>query len=171
MIQRNRGAILNVGSTAAFQAVPYMATYAATKAFVQSFSEALWGEMQEQDSAVKILCLCPGGTTTNFGDGLTRGRFENIPHDTPEKVAQVGLDALSGNSPYVVVGPLNYLSTQTPRLLPRSTVTRIAGTLFRPIKEGEAPFPQDTLRKVTIGAFAVTAGIAAGIFAISRRRS
>src|SRR5918911_1610120 len=64
MRERKRGAIINVASTAAFQPVPFMATYAATKAFVLSFSEALWEENRER--GVKVLALCPGVTDTNF---------------------------------------------------------------------------------------------------------
>src|ERR671928_186613 len=64
MRERKRGAIVNVASTAAFQPVPYMATYAATKAFVLSFSEALWDENRAH--GVHVMALCPGVTETNF---------------------------------------------------------------------------------------------------------
>src|SRR3977135_4352674 len=66
MIERRQGAIINVASTAAFQPVPFMATYAATKAFVLSFSEALWEE--NRPYGVKVMALCPGVTDTNFFD-------------------------------------------------------------------------------------------------------
>ena len=64
MRERKRGAIINVASTAAFQPVPYMATYAATKAFVLSFSEALWDENRAH--GIHVMALCPGVTETNF---------------------------------------------------------------------------------------------------------
>ena len=63
MRDRKRGTIINVASTAGFQAVPYMATYAATKAFVLSFSEALWDE--NRTHGVHVMALCPGVTETN----------------------------------------------------------------------------------------------------------
>src|SRR5207237_631868 len=64
MRQRKGGAIINVASTAAFQPVPFMATYAASKAFVLSFSEALWEE--NRPYGIKVMALCPGVTDTNF---------------------------------------------------------------------------------------------------------
>src|SRR5688500_936899 len=64
MRERKRGTIINVASTAAFQGVPYMSTYAATKAFVLSFSEALWDENRAM--GVHVMALCPGVTETNF---------------------------------------------------------------------------------------------------------
>src|SRR5256885_14150808 len=64
MRERKSGTILNVASTAAFQAVPFMATYAATKAFVLSFSEAVWEE--NRPLGVKVMAPCPGVTDTNF---------------------------------------------------------------------------------------------------------
>src|SRR5207237_9593034 len=64
MRERKRGSIINVASTAGFQGVPFMATYAATKAFVLSFSEALWEE--NRPYGIKVMALCPGVTETGF---------------------------------------------------------------------------------------------------------
>src|SRR4029078_7781503 len=64
MIERKQGAIINVASTAAFQPVPFMATYAASKAFVLSFSEALWEE--NRPYGIQVMALCPGVTETRF---------------------------------------------------------------------------------------------------------
>ena len=64
MVERDRGAVVNVASTAAFQPVPYMAVYGATKAYVLSFTEALWGETK--GTGVRVTCLCPGATATAF---------------------------------------------------------------------------------------------------------
>jgi hypothetical protein len=64
MAARRRGTIINVASTAAFQALPYMATYAATKAFVLSFTEAVAGEMA--GTGVRVMALCPGPVRTEF---------------------------------------------------------------------------------------------------------
>jgi len=73
MRARKAGAIINVASTAAFQPVPFMATYAATKAFVLSFSEALWEE--NRPLGIKVMALCPGVTNTNF----SRRRTSSVP--------------------------------------------------------------------------------------------
>ncbi|MDX1932683.1 MAG: SDR family oxidoreductase [Capsulimonadales bacterium] len=169
MVERGSGAILNVSSTAAFQPVPYMATYAATKAFVQSFSEALWAEMQECGSPVRILALCPGGTTTHFGDGLTRGGFENLPHDTPENVARVGIDALNGDHPHAVVGALNQWVVQIPRFLPRKNSARMTARLFRPVRNAEASRSNLEPGKA-LALAAVATGIAALTVALASRR-
>ncbi len=79
MIARRRGGVINVASTAAFQPIPTMATYGASKAFVLSFSEALWAETEK--AGVRVMTLCPGPTETRFFDTaapdeqfLTRGR-------------------------------------------------------------------------------------------------
>jgi uncharacterized protein len=66
MLERGQGGVINVASTAAFQPVPYMAVYAATKAFVRSFSEALHEEVQAR--GVRVIALCPGPTATEFFD-------------------------------------------------------------------------------------------------------
>src|ERR1700726_2477875 len=72
MIERGRGAIVNVGSTASFQPVPYMATYGATKAFVLSFSEAVAEEVRPH--GIRVVALCPGQTETAFFDGMNEAR-------------------------------------------------------------------------------------------------
>jgi len=176
MVERGRGGVLNVGSTVGFQPIPYMATYGATKAFVQSFSEALWVENRDRGNDVRIVCLCPGGTDTNFGAvvGNERGRFESLPPSAPQAVAQVGLDALDRGAPFVVVGALNYIGTLMPRLTPRPVTARIAGALFRPQgqtagaqKSDARPIPRGFL----IGAAAAATGLAAfGIALTASRR-
>src|SRR5215208_2176356 len=92
MRERRRGTIINVASTAAFQAVPYMATYAATKAFVLSFSEALAEENRAH--GIHVMALCPGVTETNFfqAAGIDRPPMRMI--ETPEEVVETALRAL-----------------------------------------------------------------------------
>src|SRR5262249_2869360 len=91
MLERDNGAIINVGSIAAFQPVPYMAVYGATKAFVLSFTEALWAETR--GTGVRVTALCPGSTETGFfdiaGENAQVGR--RIP---PERVVRAALRAL-----------------------------------------------------------------------------
>src|SRR5436190_3610246 len=86
MRERKSGSILNVASTAGFQAVPFMATYAATKAFVLSFSEALWEE--NRPYGIEVMALCPGVTETNF---FAASRMQRPPVrtvETPEDVVE-----------------------------------------------------------------------------------
>ncbi|MBC7805094.1 MAG: SDR family NAD(P)-dependent oxidoreductase [Akkermansiaceae bacterium] len=133
MIAQNRGGIINIASTASFQPVPFMAVYGASKAFVLSFSEALAVETTEQGAdGVRIVALCPGGTATNFGDGMLRGHFEKTRQHTPEQVAEETFAALDKNTPVAVVGTANYWMTLSGRLAPRRTVAEVAGGLFRP---------------------------------------
>ncbi len=135
IVARGRGGVLNVSSTAAFQPVPFMATYGATKAFVLSFSEALWAENLRRDGKdIRIICLCPGGTDTAFDFGSTqaRGQFEKMPQATPQDVARAGLDALDKNASFVAPGAANYVGTLLPRLAPRALIARTTARLFRP---------------------------------------
>src|ERR1044071_9258508 len=99
MRERKRGTIINVASTAGFQAVPYMATYAATKAFVLSFSEALWDENRQY--GVHVMALCPGVTETNFfeASGMDHPPMRVI--QTPEEVVETALRALSHQRPKI----------------------------------------------------------------------
>ncbi len=129
MRARGHGAIINVASTAAFQPVPYMATYAATKAFVLSFSEALWEENRAH--GVRVLALCPGVTSTNF---FAAAAIKPPPlriAQTPEAVVDTALAALARGRGHVISGWMNYLQTQAERLVPRALVTRIAGSAIR----------------------------------------
>jgi hypothetical protein len=131
MVRRGRGTVINVASTAAFQPIPFMAVYGATKAFVLSFSEALWGELV--GSGVTVLALAPGATSTEFfdhtGDAASVGRRE-----TPQQVVSTALRALRRSSPppSVVSGRGNALSSRLPRLLPRRSVVRITRRLVAP---------------------------------------
>ena len=156
MIAQNHGGIVNIASTAAFQPVPFMAVYGATKAFVLSFSEALAVEVTEQGAEnVRIVALCPGGTSTNFGDGMLRAQFGNSHQHTPEQVANTTLAALDRNAPVVVVGVQNYLMTLSGRFAPRRTVAEIAGGLFRP-----ANLPnRKTAASKTSGVLLTTVGV------------
>ncbi|HOB04669.1 MAG TPA: SDR family oxidoreductase [Propionibacteriaceae bacterium] len=115
MVSRGRGAIVNVASTAAFQPLPSMAVYAATKAFVLSLSQALWDELRP--AGVSVLGLCPGATDTAFfsaaGDDaiLTRRR-------TIEQVIDTCFDALKKGKPYVIDGALNAAMAITAKVSP-----------------------------------------------------
>jgi uncharacterized protein len=142
MRARDRGAVINVGSTAAFQPLPYMAVYGATKAFVLSFTEALWAETR--GTGVRVTALCPGSTDTGFfdvaGDDAQVGR-----RVAPERVVRAALRALDRRRSTVVTGGAgNWLLTNSPRLAPRQLVTRIAERTMRPAK-GSAHNEKTTL--------------------------
>lgn len=129
MRARKQGAIINVASTAAFQGVPFMATYAATKAFVLSFSEALWEENRE--FGVKVMALCPGVTDTNFFEAARGEKPPARASQTPEEVVDTALRGLARGKSHIISGWINRVMTESERLAPRSLVTRMAGRMMR----------------------------------------
>jgi short-subunit dehydrogenase len=129
MRARNRGAIVNVASTAAFQPVPYMAVYGATKAYVLSFTEALWAETRGTE--VRVTALCPGATDTAFFD--TASDHASIGRRmAPGQVVDAAFSALERRRCSVTPGLLNRLLAGAPRLTPRQTVVRISERTMRP---------------------------------------
>jgi short-subunit dehydrogenase len=133
MIRRRCGDILILASTAAFQAVPYITTYAATKAFDLLFAEGLAEEMKPH--GIRVCALCPGSTESEFHAVADQQHFAaKHRQESAEKVARNGLQALAAGKSYVISGLGNYLGAQSQRLVPRSVVTRIAANLFRPQK-------------------------------------
>jgi short-subunit dehydrogenase len=134
MRELKQGTIINVASTAGFQPVPFMATYAATKAFVLSFSQALWEENRKH--GVHVMALCPGVTETNFFEAANIDRPPMRVAQTPEDVVATALRALARNKSIVVSGWANLLMIESERFVPRSLVVRLAGTALRP-KYGE----------------------------------
>lgn len=133
MLERKQGGIINVASTAAFQPVPYMATYAATKAFVLSFSEALWEENRAH--GIKVMALCPGVTETNFFEAARGHKPPARASQTPEEVVDTALRGFAQGKSHIISGWTNFLMTETERLVPRSFVTRLAGRMMRAQQE------------------------------------
>src|SRR5438876_8466405 len=129
MRERQSGSIINVASTAGFQPVPFMATYAATKAFVLSFSEALWEE--NRPLGIKVMALCPGVTDTNFFDAAKIQRPPARISQTPEAVVETALRGLARGKSSVISGWTNFMMVEAERLTPRTWVVRIAGTMLR----------------------------------------
>ena len=132
MVARGRGSILNVGSTAGFQPGPYMATYYATKAFVNSLSEALAYEVR--GTGVSVTVSCPGPTTTEFGavSGVDKSRLFKLGAATAESVARGAYRAMQRRKPLVVHGLMNWLLVQSLRFTPRAWVRAITALLNRP---------------------------------------
>ncbi|CAN5377938.1 SDR family NAD(P)-dependent oxidoreductase [soil metagenome] len=118
LIDAGRGAIVNVASTASFQPVPLMAVYGASKAFVLSFSEAVWQEAKSH--GVKVLALAPGGTSTEFFAIARNGAVASGKRQRPEQVVAVALRALDRRStpPHVVSGVANSVLAASTRIAP-----------------------------------------------------
>lgn len=131
MIERGQGAIINVSSTASFQPMAYTSTYAATKAFVTSFSMGLAEEVRPH--GIRVVTLCPGGTRTNFFKAGNYG-VRNIPGgmQEPDEVVATALKALDQGGGLVVPRLLNKLSVVVQRFIPRQTVAKFAAMAFRP---------------------------------------
>ena len=128
MVERKSGVIVNVASTAGFLPLQTQAVYGATKAFVLSWSEALWAENRER--GVKVLALCPGATDTEFFERV--GRDVAAPKDTPESVVQSAFKALSRGDSYVVSGRVNALVANIlPRILTRRALVLSAGQVIQ----------------------------------------
>jgi hypothetical protein len=130
MRSRKSGVVINVSSTASFQAIPYMATYAATKAFVTSFSEALAEE--NRPHGITVTALCPGPTDTNFFVEAKAIPFSAKGMQTPEEVVEKGLKAARAGRPLVVSGLANYIGSILGTIAPDALVTRVIGNVLRP---------------------------------------
>lgn len=120
MRERKSGTIINVSSAAGFQPIPFMATYAATKAFVSSFSEAIAEE--NRILGIKVLALCPGSTKTNFFAASNIDRPIQVKgQQTSEDVVETAMKAVKGGRAKVVSGFANkigaFLGTHTPHIL------------------------------------------------------
>jgi short-subunit dehydrogenase len=133
MLSKKRGGVLNVASTAAFQPGPLMAVYYASKAYVLSFSEALWEEAR--GTGVHVSCLCPGPTASKFreraGTGRTRlGKTMAVMPSMP--VAREGYKGFLANKRVVVTGGRNRLLVSATRMLPRTAVLRTVRRMQEP---------------------------------------
>lgn len=128
MLARKSGGVINVASTAAFQPVPYMAVYGATKAFVLSFSEALREEVHRR--GVRVVALCPGPTATEFFGGDVSA--PKGPVRTVGEVVATGLRALDAGTPAAIDGTSNRLLIASANLIPRRWAAHIAGRIMGP---------------------------------------
>jgi len=123
-----RSGVIFVASVAAFMPIPLLATYAASKAFLLHYAEALAEELSDQP--IDVLALCPGATRTRFFDRANVNQA-NLPQlDDADRVARQGLQAL-GHRVVHVMGPATYLATTAARFLPRRFVTAAAERAMR----------------------------------------
>ena len=131
MLERGHGAILNVSSLSAFQPVAYMGTYAASKAFVLHFSEALHCELK--DRGITVTAVCPGVTRTNFFDiAGAPGWLQKHSSLSVEPVVKSALNAIARRRQFVVPGWRNFLLTLLVRIASRRRVVKESTRFFRP---------------------------------------
>ena len=131
MVKRKSGAVVNIASTASYQPVPGLAVYAATKAFVRSFSEAVWGEVP---TGVKVFAVSPGATATEFFDVSGAKPAGNLA--TPADVVRVIIQQLDSAkpAPSTIVGWQNRIMARVSRIVPVKAAIAVAGSLFLPKK-------------------------------------
>jgi uncharacterized protein len=138
LLARGRGGVINVASQMAFQPMPYFATYAASKAFVLSFSEALAEELR--GTGVRVTAIAPGFISTEFtevaGSHAPERRF---PHLRPRRVVESALRAHDRGRTVKVVGARYSFLTFAGRFAPRAALRRMMGRAMRP-----APAPQSS---------------------------
>ena len=134
MLAAGGGAIVNLASMAAFQPLPYMAVYGASKAFVWSFSDALWAETRGR--GVHVMAVCPGPVETPFfaatGVQDLRETVPNFSVVSPQLVVNEALKGLLARRRLVVPGTLSYSSSVFTRLAPRAVLARAVGMFMKP---------------------------------------
>lgn len=136
MKARDNGGIINISSIAGFQPLPYMSVYAATKAFVLSFTEALWAE--NKDSGVRILAVCPGATESDFfkvaefPDSFAESQNKAVNLTSATEVVEAALKALNkGQSTIVTGGLANQIIVNIPRFVPRDFLVSAVEKQFK----------------------------------------
>jgi len=133
MVKRGRGAVINVSSIAAFQPVPYMGVYAATKAFILSFTEAIAHEVK--GTGVTLQALCPGPTVTEFLEvskthsGLL---VRKLPMLGVDDVVEASLRGLDRRKLRVIPGFANWILDPLVRVFPRGVTRSVTAELFKP---------------------------------------
>ena len=136
MRERKSGTIINVSSAAGFQPIPFMATYAATKAFVSSFSEAIAEE--NRPFGIKVLALCPGSTKTNFFAASNIDKPIQVKgQQTVEQVVGTGLRAVKSRKTKAISGIANKVGAFFGRHVPSSITSRVMAKALRPTHQGD----------------------------------
>jgi short-subunit dehydrogenase len=125
MVERGRGAVLNVASIAGFQPIPFQATYSASKAFVRTFTEALTADLH--GTGVTATALCPGLVPTEFGAtaGIDEGGWDQFPgfiKTSPEQNARAGVEGMEKGKRLVVLGAFNHASATAGQYTPRTAL-------------------------------------------------
>jgi uncharacterized protein len=132
LLKQPAGYILNIGSSASYQAVPMLSAYAASKAYVLSFSRGLYQELK--GTHVSVTCVCPGPTDTNFVTraqvGLKGQKAAERFNMSPKTVAHIAVESLFRRRSEVITGAANKLSAFFAWLLPKNMVEVIAKKLY-----------------------------------------
>jgi len=134
MSSNGGGHILNVASLAGWMAIPNQNVYAASKAYVVSFSQALSNEMIAANSGVQVTALCPGYTATKMMDNPDQGGTLRIPSGmmmSAKDVAEIGIKACFAGKDIVVPGLANKFTTIITHLFSKSLITKIFGSFYR----------------------------------------
>jgi uncharacterized protein len=130
------GTIINVSSAAGFQPLPFMATYAATKAFVTSFSEAIAEE--NRPFGIKVLALCPGSTKTNFFAASNIDRPLKVKgQQTVDQVVKTALKAVRQGRTRIVSGFANYVGSVLGTFVPTVVTARVMAKVSRSRFQGD----------------------------------
>ena len=135
MLERRSGRILNVASTAGFQAGPLMAVYYATKSYVILFSEGIASELE--GTGVTVTCLCPGATETGFASRAGNDKtvlFKKVKPMDAATVAQDGYRGMLAGKTLVISGFRNWLVAESVRFAPRKLVTSISKNILRKVE-------------------------------------
>jgi uncharacterized protein len=132
LLKMSAGYILNIGSSASYQAVPFLSAYAASKAYVLSFSRGLYQELRK--TKVSVTCICPGPTDTHFVEraqvGLKGQKTAERFNMSPQTVALIAVESLFQRKAEVITGGMNKLSAFFAWLLPKTLVEGVAKKLY-----------------------------------------
>jgi short-subunit dehydrogenase len=134
-LQAKRGTLINIASSSAYQPLPYMAVYSASKAFMLNFSQAIAGELiGRKDHSVEIITVSPSGTATAFQKSA-QVKVANLRSLlSPDFVATRILSALGGGSKAIDIGMAGKLMSVSARLLPRKTQLRLWEYLMKEMR-------------------------------------
>ncbi|RRB03813.1 SDR family NAD(P)-dependent oxidoreductase [Larkinella rosea] len=132
--QQSKAYLLNVGSTTAYQTVPYVSIYAASKAFVVSFTRGLRHELR--NSNLSVSCLSPGSTDTDF---VNRARMGESIRKTaakvnmsPEAVAKIAVKGVFRGDSEIIPGFINQVGAFLPRVIPKAFIEKVVGDIYEP---------------------------------------
>lgn len=128
MLKQHKGIVINIASTGAFQPLPYIAVYGATKAFVLSLTEAIGKEYEDQ--GVQCIAVCPGNTETQFAS-VAQANTKGMPVSSTKEVVLSTFKALDRQKMSIIVGMNNYLTALLPRFLSRKMILNIVSNMMK----------------------------------------
>jgi short-subunit dehydrogenase len=132
LLKQKKAYLLNISSTAAYQAVPTLAIYSATKAFVLSFTRALRFELK--DTTVSVSCLSPGPVDTGFASRAGMDAFSKMAEKfnmKPDEVAEIAVKGMLAKKSEIIPGFTNIISVYANRILPKSFIEKMAASIYK----------------------------------------